>query len=163
MKYKHLLLGVSFVFATTLASAQVNPHAIGLRLGGGSVSGAEISYQHGLTGINRIEFDLGFANSNHYSAFSLSGTYHWVHPTNWTQGMNWYIGPGAYLGGRSWHSDYFGDRGSQFLLGINGQVGLEYNFQFPLQVSLDLRPRLGIIGDSGNLDFDLGLGVRYYW
>lgn len=147
------------------ANAQVNPHAIGLRLGAGDLSGAEVSYQHGLGGNNRLEADLGWAADNDYSAFKFSLNYQFVHPTNWTDGMNWYIGPGGYLGGRSWDDDYpdDADRDGEFFIGANGMIGLEYNFDFPLNLSLDLRPQLELIGDSGELWFDMGLGVRYYW
>jgi hypothetical protein len=34
------------------------------------------------------------------------------------------------------------------MFGIVGQVGLEYTFWFPLQLSADLRPRLCYVNDS---------------
>ena len=47
---------------------------------------------------------------------------------------------------------------------LSGTVGIEYSFDFPLLLSLDVRPEIGF-GDGyyGNddLDFDVGLGVRY--
>jgi hypothetical protein len=46
MKKALIILGV-VLSMSFFAQAQVNPHAIGLRLGGnGTSSGAEISYQH---------------------------------------------------------------------------------------------------------------------
>ena len=44
-----------------------------------------------------------------------------------------------------------------------GNVGLEYTFWFPLQLSVDFRPRL-MFGDGGlrsDGPFTLGIGVRY--
>ena len=46
---KKYLIAYIILFIGLYAQSQVNPHAIGLRLGGdGQVNGAEISYQHGL-------------------------------------------------------------------------------------------------------------------
>ena len=59
MKTKLLTLSAILLFGMTL-SAQVNPHAIGLRLNGdGYGNGAEISYQHGFGDANRLELDFG--------------------------------------------------------------------------------------------------------
>lgn len=47
--------------------------------------------------------------------------------------------------------------------GFVGNVGLEYTFWFPLQLSVDFRPRL-MFGDGGlrsDGPFTLGIGVRY--
>jgi hypothetical protein len=54
---------------------------------------------------------------------------------------------------------------SNFMFGFVGQVGLEYNFDFPLQLSADLRPVLGwsdgkFYGD-GVLGFVPSISVRY--
>jgi len=43
-------------------------------------------------------------------------------------------------------------------------VGIEYNFDFPLLLSLDFRPEIGFGNDdfdTNDLDFDIALGVRY--
>ena len=45
-----------------------------------------------------------------------------------------------------------------------GNIGVEYNFDIPLLISLDFRPELGLIGYDGfddNFDFDIALGLRY--
>ena len=45
-----------------------------------------------------------------------------------------------------------------------GDVGIEYNFDFPLLISLDFRPEIGFVGYrdfSDNFDFDIALGIRY--
>jgi hypothetical protein len=47
--------------------------------------------------------------------------------------------------------------------GLLGNVGIEYVFDIPLQISLSLRPRM-MFGDGKirrNGLFTLGLGVRY--
>lgn len=128
-----IILAVSFI-----ASSQVNPHAIGLRLNGdGRGNGAEISYQHGLGDANRLEIDLGGRSHRHWRHFGVFAAYHWV--WNLTDGLNWYIGPGAAIG--SYQSrDYYDDG---LTLAIGGQIGLEYDFNSagaPILLSLDARP-----------------------
>ncbi len=121
--------------------SQVKPHAIGLRLGGGDAMGAELSYQHGLGSDKRIEADLGFVSNNYYSRFRITGLYQWV--WNIQGGLNWYAGAGAGIG----HSSALDNKGTtKFLLDINGDIGIEYHLDVPLQISLDLRPAFGTSG-----------------
>ena len=149
---KILILTFAFFFLSYIMNAQVNPHAIGLRIGGnGDVNGAELSYQQGFNDVNRLELDLGFGGNPHHSRFFLVGVYHWV--WNITEGLNWYIGPGAGIGYYSYE-----DSDGYFNVAIGGQVGLEYDFNTldaPILVSLDVRPMWDFIGD----DAGLGWGV----
>ena len=45
-----------------------------------------------------------------------------------------------------------------------GDIGIEYNFDIPLLISLDFRPEIAF-GDerynNNDLDFDIALGLRY--
>ncbi len=141
------------------AHSQVNPHALGLRLGGGSFVGAEISYQHGLGSANRLEFDLGFGSSKNHSRMFLSGIYHW----NWniTDALNWYVGPGASVG------LYTYDKADSYLnVAIGGQIGIEYDFKkknVPILLSLDARPMWDLLGNHSGLGWGAALGIRYVW
>jgi hypothetical protein len=137
MKLKYILFAAFFTLILSL-NAQVNPHAIGLRLNGdGRGNGAEISYQHAFGDANRLEIDLGGRSHKHWRHFGVFAAYHWV--WNLTGGLNWYIGPGAAIG--SYQSrDYYDDG---LTLAIGGQIGLEYDFNSagaPILISLDARP-----------------------
>ncbi len=53
-------------------------------------------------------------------------------------------------------------------VGAAGRIGIEYDFWFPLQLSIDFRPTLGVAFNSSAAAFGwdlyaggLGLGVRY--
>ncbi|CAM4241864.1 hypothetical protein [Flavobacterium terrigena] len=159
--FAFLLLG------TVFAQGQKNSkNAIGLRLGDNDGFGGEVSYQRSLSKNNRLEFDLGWRDSNHYDAVKLIGLYQWV--WNIDGGFNWYAGPGAGLG--SWRSqyynnghDYYYENSGAFFV-LTGDIGIEYNFDIPLQVSLDLRPEFYFSSDDfreDNFGPDIGLGVRY--
>lgn len=152
-----LLLGVVF----SVNAQEISKNAIGLRLGDNDGFGGEVSYQRGLSKNNRLEFDLGWRNSKDVDAFKIVGLYQWV--WNIEGGFNWYAGAGAGIGSWSYNKNDFKESGS-FVLAA-GDIGIEYLFDFPLQLSLDFRPEIYFGGDYA--DFrdgfgpDIALGVRY--
>jgi hypothetical protein len=132
-------------------------NAIGLRIGGNNGFGTEISYQRALWDNNRLELDLGWKDGDEFDAFKLTGLYQWV--WNIDGGFNWYAGAGGGVG--TWNSNRGLTNDGAYIF-LAGDVGLEYNFDFPLQLSLDIRPELGFDdGFNDKLDMDLALGVRY--
>lgn len=136
-------------------------NAIGLRLGAGSASNVEVSFQTPMSMDNRLEFDLGWNNFVHgdngtWTNISLSGTYQWVFPI--INSLNWYVGPGAMLS--FYDISHSGNDNDHFGIGIGGQIGLEYAFDFPLTLSLDMRPMWNFIGYTKNWG-GIALGVRY--
>ncbi|NLO70086.1 MAG: hypothetical protein GX102_03915 [Porphyromonadaceae bacterium] len=138
--------------ATTVA-AQTNDRAIGLRFG----YGAELSYQHPLSGNTRLEADLGLYGYGDRGAFVFSGIHQWV--MNIDGGLDWYAGVGAQLGTRWYEKDNTWNSG--FGLAVAGQIGLEYNFPVPLQLSLDYRPAFYFIPAVGGAWDYVALSVRY--
>ncbi len=139
-------------------AAEAQPKAIGGRLG----YGLEASYQHNVgQNANFMELDLGIG---FVGGLNLNGSYNFmIAQPEWTTKGEWgfYAGPCvgvSYL----WYL-----RGGS--IGLGGQIGLEYTFDFPLQLSLDLRPQLGVAFYSGYVGFNLSgllgfvpsLSVRY--
>ncbi|MEM9000837.1 MAG: hypothetical protein AAGB24_11285 [Bacteroidota bacterium] len=158
------LFTVLVLFATTVIQAQnISEHALGLRLGDSDGFGAEISYQKSIGRYNRAEFNLGWRDSRDYDAFKISGLYQWVHPLDGN--FNWYYGVGGGLG----DVDFDGSAGADddddgLFVFAAGDIGVEYNFDIPLLLSLDFRPEVGILGYDGfsdSFDFDIALGIRY--
>lgn len=147
------------LFASSTMFAQT--HAIGLRFGGGDGFGTEISYQQYIAGPNRMELNLGFFDSQWIDGFKLTGLFEWVHPM--ADGFYWYAGVGAGVGNRDWndgHPFFDDDDDSEgIFMDADALLGIEYNFPIPLQLSLDLRPEIGLINDDFDMGF--GLGVRY--
>lgn len=143
------------VVASFSAQAQsISKNALGLRLGDNDGFGGEVSYQRYLKENNRLEFDLGWRSSNNIDAFKLVGLYQWVMPIE--NRFNWFVGVGAGLG-----SFDAGQNDGTFAL-VAGDIGIEYNFDFPLILSLDVRPELGFNDSySDDLDLDIALGIRY--
>ena len=189
------------LFAAVLALASVmvyaQPRAIGVRLG--EFDG--FSYQHSVGDNNMFEIEAGFNLGNYWgnrmvgwergNEWHLYGhnvqvafTYDWIDPFGATfpampKGeWHWYLGVGA-AGGYGWYGwaydrgtgIHVGGDGNWGFVGAAGRAGVEYDFWFPLQLSLDFRPTLGagLVDDlnggaRAGLYYDmfgLCLGVRY--
>jgi hypothetical protein len=162
---KLLLFSVALLGFTFLSNAQdISNNALGLRLGDSNGVGAEISYQHALGSNNRLEVDLGWRDGKYYDGFKLAGLYQWV--WNIDGGFNWYAGVGGGLGSFGYDDNKGNDYNDTFVFAA-GDIGIEYNFDIPLLISLDFRPEIGFGDDHNNdfdnsgLGFDIALGIRY--
>lgn len=159
---KLFLLSVALLgFAFASSAQEISTNAIGLRLGDSDGFGAEISYQHALGDNNRLELDLGWRDGKNYDGFKLAGLYQWV--WNIDGGFNWYAGVGGGLGSFSF-DDNNGNNETDTFVFAAGDIGIEYNFDIPLLISLDFRPEIGFgdeLYDNNDLDFDIALGIRY--
>ncbi len=155
-----------FIFTLALAVclssalfAQAEGSTIGLRFG----YPTELSYQKGLNSTNRIELGLGFRSyPGYYTNLSVSGVYQWVKDlSSITDNLNWYFGGGAQVGFYSYFNNTY------IPISILGQIGLQYDFNIPLRLSLDWRPGFQFGGYSGSYTNNgfvgdgFSLGVRY--
>ena len=155
------ILTIIFIAVAAVCAASAQPRALGIRVG---VSGLEADYQHILVNKNQflegaLGLDFGY-NANGVPGIKATATYNfiWARPA-WTDKGTWalYAGPGAMIGYVNDEVHYksadgvnivnFLDEG--FMLGICGQVGVEYTFWFPLQLSIDLRPAVGMHVNDG--------------
>ncbi len=157
---KKLGLLVLFMIAMVTA-AFAQPRAIGGRLG----YGVEVSYQHSLSEENMVSVDLGLPG---FLGLEAVATYDWINPGGhmipWEHkgSWNWYAGVGAGAG-------FYGFSYLTGFAGAAGRIGVEYNFWFPLQLSIDYRPVIGAWFNSyaAGFNFDglyaggIALGVRY--
>ncbi|TRO66444.1 hypothetical protein [Christiangramia sabulilitoris] len=163
---KKLVLWAAFtmgaVFFSNVNAQQISENALGLRVGDGGGFGAEVSYQRALGGDNnRLELDLGWRNNDNFDAIKLVGLYQWV--WNIEGGFNWYVGAGAGLGNYDDNRRNDIDYDDGLFAVIAGDVGIEYNFDFPLLLSLDFRPEIYFSNYRESKDFgpDIALGIRY--
>ena len=146
MKKILLTFGLLVTTILTINAQDISENAIGLRFGGGNGTGGEISYQKTLGKNNRLEINLGLANE--FADFKATGLYQWV--WNLEDKFNWYAG----FGGGIVSADDFGIYGS-------GVIGIEYNFDAPILLSIDYRPEIGIAGGLDGVNSDVALSVRY--
>lgn len=150
MKKVVLIIGLLFAGVASVnaqeSSKSSSDNAIGIRFGGGNGLGGEISYQKALGDNNRLEIDLGLAND--LADFKATGLYQWV--WNLEDKFNWYAGVGGGLI----------SAGGTGIYGA-GVIGIEYDFDAPVLISLDYRPEVGISGGLKGLNSDIALSVRY--
>ena len=169
------------IFAITLAvSGYSQTRSMGARLG---ITGFEASYQHNMHKNQFLEGNIGLdfgVLADKQPGLKATATYNfiWARPA-WTEEGTWaiYAGPGASIGYVHDEVHYTVDKevvhynDGGFMLGIACQVGVEYTFWFPLQVSVDLRPCVGMhvnahdtrvgLYDSGFLGFVPSISARY--
>jgi len=154
---KKALLIFAFALTSTLSinAQDISENAIGVRFGSNDGLGGEISYQRKLSSENRLELDLGWRNNSNTDAYKLAGIYQWV----WSLGnqFNWYAGVGGGVG--NWKNKTVND--SQTLLFAAGNIGVEFNLDIPLLISLDYRPEIGFNKIYDGLNSDIALGLRY--
>lgn len=138
---KKSILSLAFVLGLVCAlNAQSKGNdALGIRL---SILTQEISYQHSFSDANRMELSFGYgafgqnAEGSISRGVALNGVYQWVNDlSKLAPGFMWFYGVG---GAVLLHDSHFG-------VGILGQIGIDYNFSFPLQLALDYRPGLYLV------------------
>ncbi|GAA4278780.1 hypothetical protein [Aquimarina mytili] len=158
---KRILIITAFLLGTisTIQSQEISKNALGIRIGDNDGFGAEVSYQRGLSGNNRLEFDLGWRDFDAATAIKVAALYQWVF--NLDKGFNWYVGPGGGVGFVDYDDRVFGRSDSDSFFFIAGDIGIEYNFDAPIIISLDIRPEIGFGDFNDDLDLDIGLGIRY--
>lgn len=154
---KRFIVFSSFVF--TAEAQSISENAIGIRFGDNNGIGAEVNYQRGLSENNRLEFGLGWRSNNKVDAVKLTGLYQWVF--NLDGNFNWYAGAGGGLVNVSFDNDFSGNTDGETFFFIAGDIGIEYDFDMPLLISLDFRPELGFGDYSNDIDFDIALALRY--
>ena len=154
-RMKRLILIIFSILVVASASAQ--PKSVGARCG----AEYQLSYQHDFgRNADFLEVDLGYELITNLVNIACSYDFMLAQP-QWTAKGEWgvYVGPAVKAG--------FAGVGCYMAAGA--QVGLEYTFEFPLQLSLDFRPVLGaaIVGGSASIygggpaTFCPGLSVRY--
>ena len=159
-----MLIGLAF----TAQAQDISKNALGLRFGSNNGFGAELSYQRALGSNNRLELDLGWRNRNNYNnnvynddAIKLTALYQWVWKID--GGFNWYAGLGGGVGsyGRTYKDNTVYD--NETFVFAAGNIGIEYDFDIPLLISLDFRPEFG--GNTGyynnNYGSDVALALKY--
>ena len=156
---KKSIILVAILAIVSVGSAIAQPRAIGANLG----YGIDLSYQHSLGEANMIDLSV---NIPFFEGIGATATYDWVNPFgtvipwDYEGQWNWNLGVGAGLG-------IYGFKAPAFYAGVVGHVGVSYDFWFPMQLSLDYRPNIGIVGGEGitfntsGLYSGITLGVRY--
>ena len=170
----HRMKKYLFIAVLAIASMMVyaQPRAIGGRMG----AFCGVSYEHSLSEKNMVEMELGWGLGARLWIDPFNAKFPWDEQGEW----HWYLGAGA-AGGYGWNA-YTSSTTGGVKVGVTGsrnwgfvgavaRVGFEYDFWFPLQLSVDYRPTIGVgLADNFSNGVDAGcywnvtgisLGVRY--
>lgn len=159
MRKTLLVVSTAIIFTLGAQAQGIADNAIGLRLGDSDGFGTEINYQRALTDNNRLEFGLGWNTGDNVNAYRLTGLYQWVFVLDGN--FNWYVGAGGGVGQIDFDSSVMGNPDNETFLFVAGDIGIEYDFDIPLLLSLDFRPELGFGDFRDDVDFGIALGIRY--
>ena len=128
MKKLVLTLTIAVCF-TTFINAQDYRNGIGLRAG----FNQGLTFKHFVSGKSALELLL----ATRWSGFEITGLYEIHNSAFDINRLNWYYGAGAHVG--FYGTNYDGGEGTY--VGVDGILGLEYNFrEAPINISLDWKP-----------------------
>ncbi len=152
MKKHAFLFCTFFLFFVSLVQSQDRGFGLGIILG----SPTGISGKYWVTGSNAVDFGFGYSFARHGGRLHLHADYLW-HSFNIIRSSERF--PIYYgIGGRFKVRE--NDDGS---LGIRGVIGLNWlSRTLPLDVFLEVAPIFRIF-PSTSLDFDAGLGARFWF
>jgi hypothetical protein len=139
--YKFIFTVLFLIGISQITQAQ----EVGVRFGDAFGGHYAVDAVFAMGSFSRIHADVSFGNDG-VGVEALYDFY--TQPLG--SGFDWYIGAGP--------SAYLGD---PFLLGVTGEIGLEYHFDIPLAIGADWRPTFIIIEET---DFEagwFGFNVRY--
>lgn len=153
---KKLLIGLTLVLVMfSAAEAQDYKNAIGLR--GGLFSG--ITFKHFVSDRAALEGLL----ETRWSGLGITGLYE-IHANAFdVDRLNWYYGGGAHIGFYDSNKTGWGTAGTSYsVIGLDGILGMEYNIsEIPINISLDWKPAVHIIGYSDFWPEGFALSIRY--
>jgi hypothetical protein len=163
---KKLILASFMLIAMTMHSTAQQ----GYSRSGGTSAGLRLGPDAGIT-LKHHAGAVAYEGILHLSEWFQGVTvlYHFFHKpiTADLPGLDWYAGAGAHLWG--YRTAYrvrpgWVAVGSDVGIGVDFALGAQYNFPgAPINLSLDWKPALNIIGGAGLAYSSAGLSVRYRW
>jgi hypothetical protein len=138
---------VCLVFSTMMFWSQVKAQEIGLRFGDVLGNNVAIDGVFALGEFSRVHGDLSFGDRG----VGIEALWNFIYRPLGEEAFHWYTGVGPSL--------LIGD---PFVLGVSGEIGLEYTFrEVPISLSLDWRPRIDIVETTDFNAGGFGLNIRY--
>ena len=154
---------VIMLAVASVAFAQ--PRAIGGRLGWNY---EEFSYQHSLNDGMYMDLTAGIGDMwTGFTSLNATAAFDWTF--NIKGIWNWFVGPAAGLG--VGYGVYYRDYNIMpFRVNVGGQIGFEWEFGIPLNLTVDWRPMVNVLGFnnshyapwSGLYNFGVGLRYRFH-
>lgn len=150
------LIVVSILFFGIALASQAQDYNTGLGVRGGLSYGFTI--KHFVSSKVALE---GIVVSR-WRGVNLTGLLEFHNNIGNVEGFNWYWGLGGHVG--FWDGKHVGwahDDKKYTVVGVDGIIGLEYNFKIPLNISVDWKPAMNLSGYSGFWGDEGAVSVRY--
>jgi hypothetical protein len=147
MKVFALAFVVTTFFFSINTSAQLYKQAAGIRIGPSSPAiRTGLTYRYFLNESTAAQGILSFGDG-----IGIAGLYEKHRPLN-IESLQWFYGGGG----------YFASIDKEAYIGATGIVGVDYRFsQLPLNISLDWKPELNLIGGVYFEGATVGFSARY--
>ena len=149
---KILLTFILALSILVMASAQDYRTGIGLRAG----------LSNGLTLKHFVSSNAAFEAlfSTRWAGFDITGLYELHNRAFDIVRLNWYYGGGAHIGSYKGRDVPWGTSG--VIIGIDGVLGIEYNFsEAPINLGIDWKPSFNIVGNSEFWGDGGAVSIRY--
>lgn len=146
---KLLMIAVFFLSVGLTTSNAQSVGELGIRWGDATGGDVSVDGIVGLGEFSRIHANVSFGG-NGGTDFGIDALWDFIYRPLSGEAFNWYAGAGPFVG--------FGD---VFSLGIAGELGLQYNFNIPLSLSLDWRPGFRLVEDTDFNAGGFGINLRY--
>lgn len=162
---KKIIFTFTFLISLALTSQaqEIAKNTLGVRIGSFDGFAGDLTYQRGLSDLDRIEFNVGYKKGQKdIDSFKFTTIYEWVwHIDN---RIYWYAGAGAGVG--FWNNNFKNDKFSNEFLFATGNIGIEYSFcDTPIILSLDYRPEMYFSDfkdrNKDNFSGNIGLGAKF--
>jgi hypothetical protein len=146
---KALLIVVMFCSVGVISAHAQSVGELGVRFG--DVTGGNVALDGiiGLGQFSRIHANVSFGG-NDGTDFGIDALWDFIYRPLGEEAFKWYVGAGPFFG-----------FGNDFSFGAAGEIGLQYNFNIPLSLSLDWRPYFRLVEDTDFFAGGFGLNVRY--
>jgi len=174
---KLFFVALLIVTGINLQAQDIPKNAVGIRISEGVFGdegfGPEITYQRQMFGEHsRIDLHISWRTNAFIHTYRAGGHFHWSYNI-WDQ-LNWFAGPGVGVGYIDFKTSFFGigisnDRDSELFPFVGADFGVDYQFNFPLQVAFSVRPSYDIhsientasVNDVDNFGVNIGIAARY--
>lgn len=163
---KKLILASLMLLALSMHSTAQR----GYSRSGGTSAGLRLGPDAGIT-LKHHTGEVAYEGILHLNNWFQGVTvlYHFFHKpiTSELPGLDWYAGAGGHIW--NYRTTYrvrpgWIEDGSGTGIGVDFAIGAQYNFPgAPINLSLDWKPALNIIGGAGFAYSSAGLSVRYRW
>lgn len=152
-----LVLIISGFFVATSASAQDYKTALGVRLSSSSAMvNNSISLKHFLNEKSAVEALFSFGDP-----LALGALYE-IHKPLSNSGIQWFYGGGGYIAFVKTYNPNKARDETDVNFGAQGVIGMDYKFaNIPLNLSLDWKPELNIVGDINFEPAAIGFTARF--